>query len=161
MQRRRRAGIAGPPHRAAGRRAFLRMLARAGGAGAVSAILVACRGVENTPLSATTTRGAITGPQPAARLAATQALRLPTIEPQRADPGTAVLSYESRVVMALYDGLLTYDGDGRAVPLVAETWDVSGDGLTYTFHLRDGVRWTDGRPVTAGDFEYAWKGTVN
>ena len=42
-------------------------------------------------------------------------------------------------------------------PDVAESWQVSEDGCTYVFHLRDDVRWSDGTPVTAGDFEYAWK----
>ena len=42
-------------------------------------------------------------------------------------------------------------------PGMAESWDVSDDGLTYTFHLRQDAKWSDGDPVTAHDFEYAWR----
>ena len=48
-----------------------------------------------------------------------------------------------------------YDKDGKVAPGIAETWEVSPDGKTYTFHLRD-AKWSDGTPVTAEDFKYAW-----
>jgi oligopeptide transport system substrate-binding protein len=44
---------------------------------------------------------------------------------------------------------------------VAESWERSADGLTYTFHLREGAKWSDGKPVVAGDFEWAWKRNVD
>ena len=44
---------------------------------------------------------------------------------------------------------------------MAEKWEVSKDGLTYTFHLRKDAKWSDGKPVKAGDFEYAWKRALN
>ncbi len=53
-------------------------------------------------------------------------------------------------------GLRQMDADGAAVPALAESFDVSDDGLTYTFHLRD-TKWSNGTPVTANDFVFAWK----
>ena len=61
------------------------------------------------------------------------------------------------IIADCIDGLTQMDADGAAVPAVAESWDVSEDGCTYTFHLRDDAFWTNGEPVTAHDFEYAWK----
>ena len=55
------------------------------------------------------------------------------------------------------DGLTQMDADGAAVPAIAESWDVSEDGCTYTFHLREDANWSNGEPVTAADFEFAWK----
>ena len=60
------------------------------------------------------------------------------------------------VIADCIDGLTQMDADGSAVPALAESWDVSDDGCTYTFHLRD-TKWSNGTPVTAADFEYAWK----
>jgi oligopeptide transport system substrate-binding protein len=60
---------------------------------------------------------------------------------------------ESNIVDFLFEGLVDVDpSDLHPVPGVAESWDISPDGLTYTFHLRPDARWSDGRPVTAGDF---------
>ncbi|MBP5304237.1 MAG: peptide ABC transporter substrate-binding protein, partial [Lachnospiraceae bacterium] len=60
------------------------------------------------------------------------------------------------VIADCIDGLTQMDSEGSAVPALAESWDVSEDGCTYTFHLRD-AKWSNGTPVTAADFEYAWK----
>ena len=47
------------------------------------------------------------------------------------------------------------------IPGQAESWEISEDGLTYTFHLRDGIQWTDGEPVKASDFVFAFKRLFN
>ncbi|MCF0229260.1 MAG: peptide ABC transporter substrate-binding protein [Parasporobacterium sp.] len=60
------------------------------------------------------------------------------------------------IIADCIDGLTQMDADGAAVPALAESWDVSEDGCTYTFHLRD-AKWSNGEPVTAADFEFAWK----
>ena len=60
------------------------------------------------------------------------------------------------VIADCIDGLFQMDASGAAVPALAETYEVSEDGLTYTFHLRD-AQWADGTPVTANDFVFAWK----
>ena len=59
------------------------------------------------------------------------------------------------------EGLVRLDDKGVAQPGVAEKWDVSKDGLTYTFTLRDNAKWSDGSKVTAQDFEYSWKRTLD
>ena len=54
------------------------------------------------------------------------------------------------------EGLTGLDAENKAVPGVAESWEVSEDGLTWTFHLRDNAMWSNGEPVTANDFDFAW-----
>jgi oligopeptide transport system substrate-binding protein len=68
------------------------------------------------------------------------------------DPHVNFLATEGFILDDLYEGLVNYDANGQVVPGAAETWDLSDDGLTYTFHLRDGLRWSNGDPVTAQDF---------
>ena len=60
------------------------------------------------------------------------------------------------VIADCIDGLMQMDADGAAVPGIAEGYDLSEDGMTYTFHLRD-AKWANGADVTAYDFEFAWK----
>lgn len=60
------------------------------------------------------------------------------------------------VIADCIDGLTQMDADGAAIPAIAEDWDISEDGLTYTFHLRD-AKWANGDPVTANDFVFAWR----
>lgn len=56
------------------------------------------------------------------------------------------------IQMDAYEGLVSFDGEGRVIPGAAERWDVSEDGLTYTFHLREGLKWSNGDPLVAQDF---------
>ena len=78
-----------------------------------------------------------------------------SLDPQQATDGT---SFE--VIADYTDGLMQMDADGQAVPAIAETYDLSDDGLTYTFHLRD-AKWSNGEPVTAADFVFAWQRAVD
>jgi oligopeptide transport system substrate-binding protein len=74
-------------------------------------------------------------------------------DPPDLDPQLAQGIPESNIIDFLFEGLVDVDeADLHPVPGVAERWDISPDGLTYTFHLRPDARWSDGRPVTAGDF---------
>ncbi|MEZ5987964.1 MAG: peptide ABC transporter substrate-binding protein [Planctomycetota bacterium] len=74
------------------------------------------------------------------------------------DPKVVTGVPEGRVLRCLLEGLANPHPETlRPVPGVAESWDVSDDGLVYTFHLRQDARWTDGEPVTSADFLYAWK----
>jgi len=74
------------------------------------------------------------------------------------DPGVMTALNDGRVAGALFEGLAVLDpATLQARPGVAERWDVSDDGLTYTFHLRPDATWSDGRPVTAEDFAYTWR----
>ncbi|MDO5605525.1 MAG: peptide ABC transporter substrate-binding protein [Paracoccus sp. (in: a-proteobacteria)] len=64
---------------------------------------------------------------------------------------------ESRVLKDLYEGLVIQDAEAHVVPGAAESWTISEDGLTYTFILRENGKWSNGDPVTAQDFEFAFR----
>jgi oligopeptide transport system substrate-binding protein len=70
-------------------------------------------------------------------------------------------SWSAYFVEHLFSGLLDLTGDDELVPDVAHSWEVLDGGTRYLFHLRNDVTWSDGAPVTAGDFEYSWKRTLN
>jgi len=77
-------------------------------------------------------------------------------EPATLDPQLATLPDEFFIIRALGEGLLTPNPDGGApLPGAAERYEVSPDGLTYTFHLRTAAKWSNGEPVTAFDFVYS------
>jgi len=61
----------------------------------------------------------------------------------------------------VFNGLVKYDKDIHIVGDLAESWDVSRDGLVITFHLRKGVRWHDGHPFTAEDVLYTYRVTID
>ncbi|SEV92429.1 oligopeptide transport system substrate-binding protein [Cognatiyoonia koreensis] len=73
------------------------------------------------------------------------------------DPGLVEDVDGSKIVRDLFEGLMNQDADGNLVPGVATGFEVSDDNLVYTFTLRDNAKWSNGDPVTAADFEYAWK----
>ena len=60
-----------------------------------------------------------------------------------------------------YEGLVNFDPNGAIIPGAAETWESSADGKTYTFHLRDGLTWSNGDPLVAQDFVNAILRTLN
>lgn len=77
-------------------------------------------------------------------------------DPQTIDPALNSAVDGAILLVNVFEGLCKTDENEKAVPGVAESWEMSDDGLTYTFKLRDS-KWSDGEPVTANDFEYAWK----
>lgn len=77
------------------------------------------------------------------------------------DPHKVSGDWENRVVGDMFEGLLTEDQQAKAIPGQAESWEISEDGLTYTFKLRDDAVWSDGTPVTAGDFVYGFQRLIN
>lgn len=79
-----------------------------------------------------------------------------SLDPQLATDGT---SFE--VIADYTDGLMQMDADGQAVNALAESVDVAEDGLTYTFHIREDANWSNGEPVTAADFVFAWQRAVD
>lgn len=83
------------------------------------------------------------------------------MEPTGLNTLTSTYSIEFALFEHMYENLVTLDDDDNTVPGAAESWDYDEDTLTYTFHLRkDGV-WTNGDPVTAKDFEFAWSQALN
>ncbi|HEY2494963.1 MAG TPA: peptide ABC transporter substrate-binding protein [Paenibacillus sp.] len=77
-------------------------------------------------------------------------------EPPTFDPAQAKDSQTNTVLKLMYEGL-TRSEDGKEVPGIAESWEVSPDGLKYVFHLRKDAVWNNGDPVTAKDFVFAWE----
>jgi len=77
-------------------------------------------------------------------------------EPETLDPQKSNLVDESVIISDLIMGLTTEAPDGSVAPGMARTWETSPDGLTWTFHLRQ-ARWSDGAPITADDFVYAYR----
>ncbi len=63
----------------------------------------------------------------------------------------------SDIIRDLFEGLLNQDANGNLIPGVAESWEASNGNLTYTFKLRKNAKWSNGDPVTAHDFVYAWR----
>lgn len=83
------------------------------------------------------------------------------MEPTGLNTLTSTYSIEFAMFKHMYECLVTLDDDDNTAPGAAESWDYDEDTLTYTFHLRkDGV-WTNGDPVTAKDFEFAWSQALN
>jgi oligopeptide transport system substrate-binding protein len=79
-------------------------------------------------------------------------------EPKTLDPQNTAEVPGGRIVWELYEGLCRWDPKTlEARPGVAESWEASADGLTYTFHLRDNAKWTDGTPITADDFVWSFR----
>ncbi len=88
---------------------------------------------------------------------APHALRTASAAPQTLDPALAAESVSSRLVEQLFRGLVEHSPDGDVMPDLARSWDVLEDGRKYVFHLHADATWSDGTPVTAADFEFAWK----
>jgi oligopeptide transport system substrate-binding protein len=82
-------------------------------------------------------------------------------EPPSLDPGLATDTTSSNILLNVMDPLVKLGPDLEPVPSLAESWEVSPNGKTVTFHLRPDGRWTNGDPVTAADFEYSWKRTLS
>lgn len=79
-------------------------------------------------------------------------------EPQELDPQLISAFTDQNIAVALFEGLCALDErTSQPVPGTAAKWDVSADGLTYTFHLRPSARWSNGDPVTAHDFVTSWR----
>ena len=76
------------------------------------------------------------------------------VEPQTIDPVRNNAVDGSNVIFNLFDGLVRIGFDDAPEPGCAERWEVSEDGMTWTFHLRKGLKWSDGKPLTAEDFRY-------
>lgn len=76
----------------------------------------------------------------------------PDLDPAKTDDLTSFT-----VLLPLMKGLTQLDVHMRPQPALAESWEVSPDGLHYRFHLRKNARWSDGKPVTADDFRFAWQ----
>jgi oligopeptide transport system substrate-binding protein len=115
----------------------------------VATALVACGGGGDggTPMGGTGT------PAGEAKVAARDTLRRGNgPEPDTLDPQRARTDAAFNILRDVFEGLTAVGPDGAAVPAAAESWTVSEDGLEYTFRLREGLRWSNGDALVAGDF---------
>lgn len=78
-------------------------------------------------------------------------------DPETIDPALNSAVDGGNMLLYTHECLLIIDKNNQIAPGQAETYEVSEDGLTWTFHLRDGLKWSDGSPLTAKDFVYSWK----
>ncbi|MFW6341071.1 MAG: peptide ABC transporter substrate-binding protein, partial [Wenzhouxiangella sp.] len=113
-------------------------------------------------------------PQPVERVLDEQGRPLPEVladrqvlyrgngeEPQTLDPHLAEGVPSANILRDLFEGLTTTAPDGRIVAGAAAHWDISRDGLVYTFYLDPDGRWSNGEPVTAEDFVWSWRRVVD
>jgi len=106
--------------------------------------------------------GAKIGGDSGTELAERQVLRRGNgAEPQSLDPHKSEGVPESNLQRDLYEGLTIEGPDGDVMPGAARSWDISDDGLVYIFHMRENARWSNGDPVTAHDFEYGLRRSVD
>jgi ABC-type oligopeptide transport system substrate-binding subunit/transcriptional regulator with XRE-family HTH domain len=90
-----------------------------------------------------------------------QTLRTNWHDPTDLDPASPGSLWSTSVTGQLFSGLVTIGPDLEVVPEIARSWEVLQDGRKYIFHLREDACWSDGRPVTAGDFAYSWIRTID
>ncbi|MBI2831792.1 MAG: peptide ABC transporter substrate-binding protein [Chloroflexi bacterium] len=88
-------------------------------------------------------------------------LNLTDVGPLTLDPATSAEAASGSYILQLFSGLVRFDDDLKVVPDIAEKWDRSADGRTFTFHLRRDVQFHDGKPVKASDFKYSWERALN
>ncbi len=89
-------------------------------------------------------------------LGANQPLRYLGGEPGSLDPARISDAADVQLLLQVYAGLTRLDENGNPYPSLASSWDVSSDGLTYTFHIRDGLHFSDGSPLDATDVRRSW-----
>ena len=137
-----------------------------------SVVLSACGGGSSSSTASQSTASATSSSTPVADVA-TPLSKTPAAsgeqkiifalhnEPDGIDPGITDNTFAIPILFNAFEGLVTYDAENNIIPADAESWEVSPDGLTYTFHLREGLKWSDGTPLTAQDYLYSIKRVAN
>ena len=115
-----------------------------------------------TALSVSTALASATHPVTGEQLAAQQVFTYRMgAEPPSIDPQMVEDVEGSAVARDLFEGLLVQDADGNLAPGVAQRWEIDETKTIYTFYLRNNARWSNGNPVTAHDFVFAWRRAVD
>lgn len=131
----------------------------------IAASLTGCGSTGNTASGTATTEAAATTETGASDTSSETAANdlnimietpVESLDPQIGQDGT---SFE--VIADFTDGLMQMDAEGAPIPAIAESYELSEDGLTYTFHLRDDAKWSNGVEVTAADFVFGWQRAVD
>ena len=83
-------------------------------------------------------------------------------DPESLDPAIITSQADGRIVSALFEGLTRFNAvTAQAEPALAKRWDISGDGTVYTFHLRNGLKWSTGESITSHDVVYSWRRAID
>ena len=131
----------------------------------IAASLTGCGSTGSTASTTTTTEAAATTETGASDTSSETAANdlnimietpVESLDPQIGQDGT---SFE--VIADFTDGLMQMDAEGAPIPAIAESYELSEDGLTYTFHLRNDAKWSNGVEVTAADFVFGWQRAVD
>ena len=123
---------------------------------ALVGVLASCGGTDDTATTAAPAGGATTT-EAASDLAPEQVLNVNiNTEPPSIDPNLASDTTSVKVINNIFEGLVHLNFDGSTSPGAAEKWEMSADGLTYTFFLRGTDKWSNGDPVTSQDFKDSW-----
>lgn len=131
----------------------------------IAASLTGCGSTGNTASGTATTEAAVTTETGASDTSSETAANdlnimietpVESLDPQIGQDGT---SFE--VIADFTDGLMQMDAEGAPIPAIAESYELSEDGLTYTFHLRNDAKWSNGVEVTAADFVFGWQRAVD
>ena len=142
------------------RRSFLKAVGAGSAAVAAAGVLTACGGSSSSTASSAASAAPAT-----TELAAEQVLNLIYTDLALIDVNDVRNSNEFEVLTAVQEGLFRTFTDENGVDVVenagCESYDVSDDGLTYTFHLREGMVWSDDQPVTAQNYVDSWLRLVN
>jgi peptide/nickel transport system substrate-binding protein len=128
------------------RREFIRLAGALGLSAGVTAVLAACGAQPGAPAPEPTA-----APAPETPAGPQGTLRVASEIPVNLDPAGASSDAEILILHSIYDYLVDIDSDNNIAPRLAERWDVSDDGLTYTLNLAQGVTFHDGSPLTAND----------
>jgi len=124
-------------------------------------LLTGCGGGDDIDVDAATARGQIGG-ESGVELAEVQVLHWGNgAEPQSLDPHQSQGVPGSNIQRELFEGLVNEAPDGELIPGAAESWEISADGLTYTFSLRADALWSNGDPVVAEDFVYSLRRSLD
>ena len=130
-------------------------------AGCMAASLAACGSTANTTSSEAGSSAAATTDATAETAGTNVSTSGFTVQigpnPETLDPALNSAVDGGNMLITLFETLLIVDENGDVVPGQAESYDVSEDGLVWTFHMRDGLKWSDGSDLTAKDFEYSFK----
>jgi peptide/nickel transport system substrate-binding protein len=130
-----------------------------------AALMVGCARQPAAAPSAPKAQESTSTPAPAAPASAIQTGGTLTIgvteEPDTLNPYLTQLATTTEVLTAVMEGLLAYNDKGELVPKLAESYTISPDGLTYTFKLRQGVKWHDDKPFTSADVKASWEMIMN
>ena len=128
----------------------------------VASTLAGCGGSSQPKAEATTGAGTVAQGSEASGDASGKILTYAISgEPETLDPTMNNYSTSSIILQNLFSGLYQLEADGSLTNAMCESYTVSDDGLNYVFTLKDGLKWSDGSPLTAADFEYSWKRVLN